>query len=175
MTIDRRIFLPGVACCLVLATVQCAREPAPPVEAPEPVGLMNAAVSIDGWQLEDEPLVYVGDTLYELINGGAELYHQLGFVQAMAAEYVDADGRTLSLEVFEMGDVQGTEELFYEKTGGSGEPAAIGDEAAIESYYMNARVGRYLITITGFESDEATTSGMLELATAVASALGGIQ
>ena len=175
MSIDRRILFSAVACFLILTTVQCAREPAPAVETSEPEGLMKAAVSIDGWRLEEEPLVYVGDTLYELINGGAELYHQLGFVQALAAEYVDGQGRTLSLEVFEMGDPEGTEELFLEKTGGSGEPAAIGDEAAIESYYMNARVDRYLITITGFESDEATTSGMLELAEAVASALGGQQ
>ena len=74
-----------------------------------------------------------------------------------------------------MGDLAGTEQLFLEKTGGSGEPVAIGDEAAVESYYMNARVDRYLITITGFESDEATTTGMLELAEAVATALGGQQ
>jgi hypothetical protein len=40
---------------------------------------------------------------------------------------------------------------------------------------MNARVDRYLITITGFESDEATTAGILELAEAVAAALGGQQ
>ena len=175
MCIDRRIFTAAAAFSLVLTIVQCAREPAPAVETSEPEGLMKAAVSIDGWQLEDEPLVYVGDTLYELINGGAELYHQLGFVQALAAEYVDKEGRSLSLEVFEMGDPAGTETLFIEKTGGSGEPVAIGDEAAVESYYMNARVDRYLITITGFESDEATTSGMLELAEAVASALGGQQ
>ena len=96
-------------------------------------------------------------------------------LEALAAEYVDNEGRSLSLEVFEMGDLAGTEQLFLEKTGGSGEPVAIGDEAAVESYYMNARVDRYLITITWFESDEATTTGMLELAEAVATALGGQQ
>ena len=164
-----------LASILILVTVQCAKQTAPVVEDTESEALMSAAVFLEGWLLEEEPLVYVGDSLFELINGGAELYHQLGFVQALAAEYVDADGRAISLEVFEMGDLEGTKELFTEKTGGSGKPADIGDEAAIESYYMNARVGRYLITITGFESDEVTTAGILELARAVASALGGQQ
>ncbi len=175
MIVNRKISTFALVLLLVLVTVQCAKEPEQAIETTEPEALMSAAVALDGWQLEEDPLVYVGDSLFELINGGAELYHQLGFVQALAAEYVDAEGRAISLEVFEMGDAEGAKNIFTEKAGGSGEPADIGDEAAIESYYMNARIDSYLITITGFESDEATTAGILELAKAVVSALGGQQ
>ena len=177
MTFFKRGLIVSIAAIAAVLLVQCAQ--GPETEQPEqdarPEGLMTAATAVDGWELTNEPLVYVGDSLYEMINGGAELYHQLGFVQALAAEYVDDDGRAISLEVFEMGDVEGAKNIFAEKTGGTGEPAPIGDEAAVESYYMNARVGRHLITITGFESDEETTRGILELAGAVASALGGQQ
>ena len=161
--------------CLVAAAIAvaigCAESP-----EPEPVfALPQAAAEIDGWRLDGEPAVYPGETLFEMINGGAELYHQLGFVQALAAEYVDTEGRTIALEVFEMTDTDAAAAIFAEKAGGSGEPAAIGDEASVESYYMNARTGPYLITITGFESDDATSAGILDLVRAVAAALGGRQ
>jgi hypothetical protein len=178
MTTSRTTLTIAAALVVALAATGCGREPAPAVEAPEPPtpsGLEAAAATVDGWQLDGEPQIFVGEALFELINGGAELYHQLGFVRALSAEYVDGEDRAISLEVFEMGDLEGTKQIFAEKTGGSGEPADIGDEAAVESYYMNARVDRYLITITGFESDEATTAGILKIGAAVATALGGQQ
>jgi len=174
MTLRRSIFAIVLAAAALLVTAGCADGPPPaPPTADRPDGLLAAAAGIEGWELEDEPQLYVGDALFELINGGAELYHQHGFVRAMAAEYVDADGRTIALEVFEMADRGGAAEIYAEKTGGWGEPVRIGDEAALESYYMNARTGPYLITITGFESDDATTDGIRRLAAAVVAELGG--
>ena len=159
--------------------VQCGRSPEPeqpdwPVApAGEAEGLTRAAVAVEGWELDGEPLVFVGDTLFELINGGAELYHQHGFVQALSAQYVDGEGRTIALEVFEMGDPQGAATVFAAKAGGSGEPVELGDEARLESYYLNLRSGRYIATLTGYASDEQTTAGILALAGAVAAELGG--
>ncbi|MEE4274037.1 MAG: DUF6599 family protein [Thermoanaerobaculales bacterium] len=151
----------------------CAESPEPElVVEPSVPPLEAVAVPLDGWALDGEPQVVVGDELFELINGGAELYHQLGFVQAAAAEYVDDSGRAISLEVFEMGDIQGAREIFAEKSGGSGEPLDVGDEAAFEGYYLNARTGTYLITITGFETDEETTDAIVRLAESVVDALG---
>ncbi len=50
----------------------------------------------------------------------------------------------------------------------------IGDEAAGEDYYLNFRSGRFLVTITGFDSEPETTEGILLLARAVATQLGGV-
>lgn len=153
----------------LLVILQCAPVP----EAEKPAKLNSAAVTLDGWSQEYEPEVYVGDSLFELINGGAEVYHRFGFVQALAAQYGDADGRSISLEVFEMVDGDGARKIYADKTGGSGEPLDIGDEAAGEDYYLNFRSGRFLVTITGFESDAPTNDGILTLARAVAAELGG--
>lgn len=159
------------AASMIMVVVQCGGGPVPD----ENSGLASAAVEIDGWQMDSEPEIYVGDTLYELIDGGAEVYHQFGFVQALAAQYSDAEGRSISLEVFEMGDVEGARGIFADKTGDTGEPLAIGDEAVGEDYYLNLRSGRYLVTITGFDSEPETQDGILELARAVAGALGGMR
>ncbi len=155
---------------VLLAVIQCADKPA----ANEQPGISAAAVEIDGWHQEAEAEIFVGDSLFELINGGAEVYHRFGFVQALAAQYADAAGRSIALEVFEMKDVAGAQSIYADKTGESGEPLAIGDEAAGEDYYLNFRSGRFLVTITGFDGDPETREGILLLARAVAARLGGL-
>jgi len=160
-----------VAGALLTLVIQCAGEP----EVEETGGISVAAVEIDGWHMDYEPEIYVGDTLYELINGGAEVYHRFGFVQALATQYSDAENRSISLEVFEMRDLDGARNIYTDKTGGSGEALEIGDEAAGEDYYLNFRSGRYLVTITGFDSQPETQAGILDLARAVAAQLGGRQ
>ena len=172
MTFVRKALTLAGAGVVVLSMIQCAKGPVADRRSSD---ISAAAVEIDGWQREYEPEVYVGESLFELINGGAEVYHRFGFVQALATQYADVHGRSFSLEVFEMGDVEGARNIYSDKTGGSGEPLEIGDEAAGEDYYLNLRSGRFLVTITGFDSDEQTTDGILELAREVAVGLGGEQ
>ena len=136
------------------------------------VGIHAAVVEIADWQLDGEPQLVVGDALFELINGGAELYYRLGFVQALAAQSADPEGRSISLEVFEMTDTEAAHAIFVEKSGGSADAVQIGEESAFEDYYLNFRSGSFLVTITGFDSDSTTTDGLRRLADAVANALG---
>jgi len=172
MTLVRRAFILAGAGVLVLSMIQCAEGPVVDRRSSD---INAAALEIEGWQREYEPEVYVGESLFELINGGAEVYHRYGFVRALATQYADLDGRSLSLEVFEMCDVEGARNIYSDKTGGSGEPLEIGEEAAGEDYYLNFRSGRFLVTTTGFDSDEQTTDGILKLAREVAAELGGEQ
>ncbi len=171
---NRSFLFVAVALMTIVSLEGCAESPGPDPrsEVETTTSLTAAVVPLEGWRIDGEPQVIVGDALFELINGGAELYHQHGFVQVLAAEYSDDAGRDISLEVFEMKDLQGAQDVFAEKSGGSGEPLAIGDEAAFDDYYLNARTGPYLITITGFETDEATTGAIRRLAESVVSALG---
>ena len=182
MSTKHRTAICILAAVSVVTLAGCADRPTEDAIAEAPVAVAapvaeptinTAVVPLEGWTVETEPQVVVGDDLFELINGGAELYHQIGFVQALAADYADGDGRSIVLEVFEMADEQAAAAIFAEKAGGTGEPAQIGDEAAVESYYLNARTGQYLITITGFESDDVTSEAVLQLARTVAAELGG--
>jgi hypothetical protein len=155
---------------LLMSLVACGSQP--DSESDETPALMSAAVAISGWELQAEPQLVVGDALFELINGGAELYHRLGFVQALSAQYDGAEDRSISLEIFEMKDAEAAHSIFVEKSGGTGEALAIGDESAAESYYLNFRTGVFLVTITGFDSDTVTTQALQDLARAVDNKLG---
>jgi len=54
-------------------------------------------------QLTGEPELYVGDDLFSLINGGAELYHEYGFVEVLACAYKTPGGTNVKCEIYDMG------------------------------------------------------------------------
>lgn len=139
----------------------------------EPFDLRPLAVEVEGWSLAGEPQLFVGDQLFELVNGGAELYHRYGFVQVLSAQYTAVGGRSIALELFEMRDAEGARGIYSAKVGSDGEHPEIGDEAVLEGYYLNVRSGRFLVTLTGYDSDPETVDGLVRVARAVESRLGG--
>lgn len=62
---------------------------------------LPAGAEISGWTLSEAPKTYIGDKLYEMINGGADIYHEYGFTQVMRAAYVDGRGKSIKLEIYE--------------------------------------------------------------------------
>ncbi len=56
-------------------------------EEPASAEILPAAIGTTGWVRKPEVSVFVGDSLFEYINGAAEMYHKYGFVDLHAAEY----------------------------------------------------------------------------------------
>ena len=56
-----------------------------------------------GVELYGEPERYVGDDLFSLINGGAELYHEFGFVEVLVTEILIQGTDPLKVEIYDMG------------------------------------------------------------------------
>jgi len=64
--------------------------------------IINTDTCPDITLLED-PELYVGDDLFSLINGGAELYHEYGFVEVLACKMETRSGTLVKCEVYDMG------------------------------------------------------------------------
>lgn len=58
---------------------------------------------IGGWKVAGEDRVYDRDTLYEYIDGGAELYLSYGFERVVSRTYVRSDQPDILVDVFDMG------------------------------------------------------------------------
>jgi hypothetical protein len=120
------------------------------------------------WRPEDEPQHVEGDDLFLLINGGAEIYHEYGFEQAVVQSYIDANDRSLNLEIYEMSNPSAAYGMFTFKKGESGRDLDVGDEASLQDYYLNVRKGNFLVTVIGFDTEKETTDGLEALARSVA-------
>jgi len=56
------------------------------------LALLPAPEAAPGWTLPEAPRTYTVETLYDYIDGSADLYHSYGFRGAAVGDYRDAAG-----------------------------------------------------------------------------------
>jgi hypothetical protein len=74
--------------------------------------LMPSLSELDGWKFTSEPQVYIGDNLFSLIDGGADLYLEYGFTQVVSAQYADPSLNNIQVEIYEMTDASSAYGIF---------------------------------------------------------------
>jgi hypothetical protein len=167
-TARRGFGLAGVLLTLTLAGRPAeARLPQDPLRA-----VLPAAGAVPGWAPDGEPQEFVGEDLYAYIDGGAEIYHEYGFRRVVVQDYKNPDGKSVSLEIFEMADPAAAFGIFTFKRSGQGKVVPLGTRAELEDYYLNLWRGRYLATLTGFDASTPTIEGLMAVAGAVDGKLG---
>lgn len=122
---------------------------------------------VGGWIRNDIPQEYKGEDLYLYINGGAEIYHEYGFKEIIEQEYINANGKSISLEIFEMENDEAAYGIYTFKRSSEGKRLALGNEGQVEDYYLNFWKGNYLVTLTGFDEEEETVEGLVMMAKSV--------
>jgi hypothetical protein len=130
--------------------------------------------NIGTWSAEGETEVYVGDDLFVYINGGAEIYHEYGFVQVAVQRYVRGDD-SISVEIYSMdGDAFG---IFSFARSSSGHEVKLGNGGTSADYYMHFWSGPELAVITAESEFEDLGAAVLEIGTTVAGCLqaGGVE
>ncbi len=130
-------------------------------------GYLPASGEVAGWKPSEAPKNYRGDKLFVMINGGADIYHEYGFTQVLSAEYADASGKSLTLEIYEMESPAAAYGIYTFTIGAGGKALAIGQEALLEDYYLHFWKGNLLVTVIGQDSEEGTVQGVVALAKAV--------
>jgi hypothetical protein len=147
----------------ILTGNNCIKQPVSqhPMEA-----MLPSAKEVPDWPPSDEPQIVEKDDLYLIINGGAEMYYEYGFKQALFQTYHNGD-RTINLEIYEMEDTPSAYGIYSFKKGEKGLKLSFGHEALLETYYLNVWKGPFLITAIGFDSDIETINGLASLARAI--------
>ncbi len=133
------------------------------------LGLLPQAAEIQGWQPDGSPQQAVGEDLFSLINGGAEIFLKAGFVRAMAQPYVRADQQLIQVEIYEMTRPEAARAVFARKTQGDGEPVALGTQGVMGTYYLIFWQDRFLVTVTGPDATPDTRTDLLVFSRAVES------
>ena len=127
----------------------------------------------DGWKTTGAPATVTGEALFEVINGGAEIYLQTGFRQARFATLQSPEGLAINLEIYEMTDPEAARSIFSRKSGDTGVKAPYGQDARLEAYYLNFWRGRYQITIAGYKATPEILAAIRTLAATVDKRLQG--
>lgn len=146
---------------MAIIVIQCSRRPSGQSDISF---YLPGPENLEEWKSIAHPQKFTGKDLYSHMNGGAEKYLSLGFKQLITQDYSNNNNKTITLEIFEMENTTGALEMYASKTDNDGIPLAIGNEALLEDYYLNFRKNNFLVTLTGFDSEQETINGLMTIA-----------
>ena len=120
-----------------------------------------------GWHPAEAPRSFKGNELFNMIDGGAALYQEYGFDQAISGKYEDQQGRTVDVEVYAMSDVPAACGIFSITAAAGDGKLALGDDGELGEYFLVFRKGRYVVTVSGQNSEGRTMAGVKLLGRAI--------
>ncbi len=119
-----------------------------------------------------EPKLFVGEDLYEHINGGAEVYHLYDFVE-VATAYYQRDTVEVLADLYRFKTADNAFGLFSNLRPEEPSPLPLGVEGFASTGSVTFVRGSYMFKLTGFDESAATTMMIRDLATALEPTLGG--
>ncbi|MCP4221004.1 MAG: hypothetical protein GY765_40620 [bacterium] len=135
--------------------------------------LMPAEGELEGWRQSPGPRYAASEDLFTLINGGAEIFSEYGFAEAVSVDYKSTGGKSISMEIYRMKSTDAAYGIYTFKTGSEGRKVKAGCAALLEDYYLHCLAGNYLIVVTGFDTTKETIDGLKAIARAVAGKIDG--
>ena len=151
--------VPVVLALLVLGSAAVAAAPADYLPTP---------ANLPGWTPEGKTDTYTADTLWDLMDGGAEVYLEYGLVSAAREYYRSPVGGKVEVDIYAMKDAGAAYGIYSFNARSGGNPVAVGDDAVRTDYFVLVRKGAHFFTVTASADPAAAMPGCLDLARAIA-------
>jgi len=126
-------------------------------------------LELRGWKRPTRPQVYDQKTLYDYIDGGAELYLSYGFQRALAFLYQQGADREIKVDVFDMGSSHNAFGIFAH--GRERDEAVIGQGSEYAGGLLTFWKDRYFVSVLGYPETPETRAVVHALGQAVAAAV----
>jgi hypothetical protein len=123
-----------------------------------------------GWKASGKDMVYDRKTLYDYLDGGAEVYLAFDYREVFVRKFSDSSKNEISLDVYDMGSSQ---EAFGIFSCDRQDPAVgIGQDSEYGLGLLRFWQGRYFVSITVSGDEAKAEKAVLELGKSVAPKLG---
>lgn len=122
-----------------------------------------------GWQAEQPDEYYDRETLYDLIDGGAELYLTYDFRQVAVRRYSRSDGGEIELGIYEMGSAKDAYGIFSAER--QDEDVGIGQDSEYGGGLLRFWKGHYFVTCLAIGDEVIARPVILALGERVANAI----
>jgi hypothetical protein len=164
---------PGIALgfLLLVSLTCCGAEPTETDSTKGAAAEEHAAKTLlpaeaGGLSREGEADVYPGEGLFEHINGGADIYHEYGFVTLIVQRYTDQD-KSASVEIYHMGDPPGAFGIYSYNRHPTLSPADLGGDGVIHDSGAYFWRDRYYVDIGKVGGADVSADEFLALAKAI--------
>ncbi|HLP09044.1 MAG TPA: DUF6599 family protein [Opitutaceae bacterium] len=139
--------------------------------AEDPTVLVAKLQPATGWTASEPARTATHDTLFDLIDGGAELYQEYGFVRAVSWQFENAARSTIQIELYEMADAPAAYGVWSLMQTGKYQRGTLGQGSLRFGYYVAFWSGPYFASVTGAQPDAATQAEVDRLASELAALL----
>jgi hypothetical protein len=154
-----KVFLPiGLFVFMILAAQNLAGQ--------DVKKLLPTLSELEGWKITSEPQVYIGDDLFSLIDGGADLYLEYGFNQVVSAQYTDPSLNNIQVEIYEMVDAPSAYGIFSITQQASEWSKQYGNQSSVNHDYISFWKSKYYVILSWSSKqnlDEPTMAGLADL------------
>jgi hypothetical protein len=120
----------------------------------------------NGWKVTDKDETFDRETLYNYVDGGAELYLTYGYKQLFVRKYSKPDNPDVMLEIFDMGSSQEAFGIFSSER--QDDDINIGSASEYGGGLLRFWKGRYFITMMTMGDDKDSKPTVLEIGKTVA-------
>jgi len=122
------------------------------------------------WTASGDDAVYDKTTLYDYMDGGAEVYLAFGFREVFVRKYADAAGNELVLDIYDMGSPAEAFGIF--SCDRQDPEAGLGQGSEYGPGLLRFWRGRYFVSVTVSGNEDKAEAAVLALGKAVAPLLG---
>jgi len=133
-------------------------------------GFLPAAV--DGFTPVEDDRFFTADTLFQLIDGGAEIYRALNVQRTVHRRYRHPEANDIITDIFDMGSAADAYGAYHNDIR-EGERAGIGRESEYQGGSLCFWKDRYFVSVVALHQTGLTREAVLGIGRAVAGAITG--
>ena len=128
---------------------------------------------MSGWEQPGKPQTYSPETLYECIDGAADLYLSYDFQELRVAEYTNAQKASVTVEIYRHATPTQAFGIYSQERLANAKLLNIGAEGYQEPTVLNFVTGSYYVKISGYETGAEDEKIMLAFGRKMEEILGG--
>ena len=125
---------------------------------------------VNGWRAAGPDGVYDDETLFDYINGAAEIYRSFGVRTVVARQYEKHGAPDLVVDLYDMGSSRGAYGAYHHDIR-AGDQAGIGHESDHYPGALTFWKGRFFVSIVAFDVTDEADRAMLVLGRTLADAI----
>jgi hypothetical protein len=160
-------YLLRLSSCLVLSCALLTVPGGTAAAQSSDLGLMPPAGFSGGWKKSAPPRTYTSADLYGYIDGGAELFLELGFEQLTIQKFKDG-AQELGVEIYRMTDVTAARAVYLSRKGKETPDPGLKTRHTAGRHQLQLQRGRYYVIVNNV-SGGAPVAPVLVAAAAVVS------
>jgi hypothetical protein len=117
--------------------------------------LLSLLPQVEAWNFSEAPQDYFPQSLFEYINGAAEIYLAYDFQELIVGQYKrKSSEKSLSIEIYDMGNEKNSFGIYSAERFIDNTFIPIGNQGYLEEGTLNFIVGKYYIKLLCFDCEE---------------------